>query len=192
MNPMLEKLYREAYPNDWGNILCNRIKNDVAEFNRVNKKLPKIDEKIAQWKEYLNDYDFIMENEKKELKVKFINLRNMFYIIDAHVDKDDDFDRIKEYLSYFKYVFELIEKPKSIGNDSNLQNAMNILNPEISFFVHRYSGLLKEEENKVSEIEPNVEKTTQDLISEDEADDVIKDGQETLTDEIDRGNNDKN
>ena len=185
MNPALERLYREAYPNDWGNIMCNRIKSDVAEFNRVNKKLPRIDDKIAVWKEYLADYDFIMESEKKEMKVKFINLRNMFYILDAHVEDDADFEKIKEYLSYFKYVFELIEKPKSIGNDSNLQNALNILNPEISFFVHRYSGLLKEEENKVTEIEPEVEKTSQDLISEDEeeeSDVVLKDGQETLPD----------
>ena len=113
-----------------GNIILNKIKNEIETFNDYN--INEIFEEINILKK--NNYKLIKENNNKyKLKIKFIILRRKKYLyINLYNNNNNNIDKneLIKYISKLKEIIKIKDKKiKELQNKLNKQN--NNLNNNI-------------------------------------------------------------
>lgn len=144
------RMQRTANPVRYNQLMCQRIHDRAVRVTLPKLSLPE----MSKLKHHLRDF---RRMDGDDLRIKFLNLRNCFLILDKFEEDADVREKIRPILAWlgeYKYVFDLIIESQGQKDSPLLDKALIILHLDITEFNILYSHMLIESEMNPSDFAP--------------------------------------
>lgn len=134
------KMQRTANPVKYNLLMCQRIHDRAGRV-----PLPKLSRpEMSKLKDHLKEF---RKNDGESMRIKFLNLRNCFLIINKFEEHEEMRAKIQPILAWldeYKYIFDLIMESQGMKESPMLDKALIILHLDITEFNILYAYMLTE------------------------------------------------